>query len=250
MSATFLTTAATRTADAASPCTAAVTLPHLVLHDVLRELELEKYVDAFVTASIGDEELNRVFGQQSEEAVNALIKAVGLRGGSATKLRRRLTKPVNARSGGDEPKAKSRHQRQRQAQPPQEDASSTSSSLLMSGGHFVVTSQSDLAWVFEQAQQCTIASGIVVVEFKARWCGGCTRFAPTYSKLAVDLQSTYLCVADVDDAPELAEAHGASQLPLFVIYRDGKRWDQLVGGKQTVLRQKVLAAIDGKVHKV
>ena len=247
MSATFLLAVDVRAVDAASSSSAVSAPPKLVLHELIRELELERYVEAFCKAGIGDEQLNNIYAQQSEESVEALIKQVGLRGGSATKFRRRLIRPTR-QTDSDEPKAKSKPPRQKQAQ--QEDAVVSSPTPAQSGGHFVLTAERDLQWVFEQTKLCMIASGVVVVEFKARWCGGCTRFASTYARLVDELQSTYLCVADVDDAPELAEAYGATQLPLFVIFRDGKRWDQLVGGKQTVLRQKVLAAIDGKVHRV
>ena len=53
-------------------------------------------------------------------------------------------------------------------------------------------------------------------------------------------------MCDVDDAPEFAESFGATQLPLFVIFRDGVRCDSLVGGKATALRQLVVKAIEGR----
>ena len=38
-----------------------------------------------------------------------------------------------------------------------------------------------------------------------------------------------------------------SQLPHFIIFRDGRKWDALIGGKATILRKKLLFAIEGRV---
>ena len=109
----------------------------------------------------------------------------------------------------------------------------------MKDGLVVVSTQGDLDRLFRESGR-----SVVVVEFRARWCGGCNKFAPTYTRMAPDLPAACLAVCDVDDAPELAEKFGATQLPLFVILRDGVKCDALVGGKATALRQKVQQAID------
>jgi hypothetical protein len=49
-----------------------------------------------------------------------------------------------------------------------------------------------------------------------------------------------LYIVDVDESPDLTTLYGASQLPLFVFLKRGKKTDLLVGAQNTALRQKVL----------
>jgi thioredoxin-like negative regulator of GroEL len=49
-----------------------------------------------------------------------------------------------------------------------------------------------------------------------------------------------LHVVDVDESPDLTTLYGASQLPLFVFLKRGKKIDSLVGAQNTALRKKVL----------
>ena len=73
----------------------------------------------------------------------------------------------------------------------------------------------------------------------------CVRaFDGAVARGAPDVPAACLTMCDVDDSPDLAEKFGATQLPLFVVFRDGVRCDALVGGKATALRQKVQQAID------
>ena len=67
----------------------------LTLAALISELELERYREAFATAGVGDAELEAARAA-GEEAVEALIQKVGLRGGSATKFRRRLLAKADA----------------------------------------------------------------------------------------------------------------------------------------------------------
>ena len=124
---------------------------------------------------------------------------------------------------------------------------------LDASGHHRLTSAVDLAQVLRGGPPAASAGGggasaavVVVVQFRARWCSGCHKFAPQFDRLAGEAPSSVVtCCVDVDEAPELADAYGASELPLFVIFRDGRKWGALVGGKATQLRQKVAAAAGG-----
>jgi thiol-disulfide isomerase/thioredoxin len=88
-------------------------------------------------------------------------------------------------------------------------------------------------------------NGVVVVEFSARWCGGCRKFAAPYEKLIKELSTTSFCAVDVDRSPELVATFSVSELPLFVLFRESEVFDNLVGGKLTLLRQKIAAAAAG-----
>jgi thioredoxin 1 len=219
------------------------------LERMLAELELDNYRDAFFALAIGDEQLGAA-REGGENAVNALIRLVGVRGGSATKMRRRLL--LNSTADGEVSEGTRRaHHRQRgrrKSKPDVVELPEASREVKQVSGHFTLTSQLDLSWVFEQSQTSMISSGIVVVMFTASWCSACKKFAPTYNRMVRELESTYLCIADADEASEFSAAHSVTSLPHFVIFRNGRKWDVLIGGKATILRQKVLKAIDGKVH--
>lgn len=207
----------------------------LTLDALISELELERYREAFATAGVGDAELEAARAA-GEEAVEALIQKVGLRGGSATKFRRRLLAKADASgaAAATAPPPRERKVRREQSADAPEPAEAA---LPLKDGLVIVRTQADLDRLFHE-------SSVVVVEFRARWCGGCNKFAPTYTRMAPDVPAACLTMCDVDDSPDLAEKFGATQLPLFVILRDGVKCDALVGGKATALRQKVQQAID------
>eukprot|EP00964_Phaeocystis_antarctica_P010401 scaffold5726_cov72-Phaeocystis_antarctica.AAC.5 len=73
---------------------------------LLAELELDKYAEAFAAAGYDDTRLRAVAEEVDEDregegtaAVEALIAATGVKGGSAVKLRRRLLDPKAAAAG-------------------------------------------------------------------------------------------------------------------------------------------------------
>ena len=215
----------------------------ITLDTLISELELERYREAFATAGVGDAELEAARGA-GEEAVEALIQTVGMRGGSGTKFRRRLLAKADA-DGAAVPAAappRERKARREVGDAAPEPAEPAEAALPVKDGLVIVRTQADLDRLFRE-------SSVVVVEFRARWCGGCNKFAPAYKRMVSELASVYLCCVDVDEAAEFAASYGASELPLFVIFREGRKWDTLVGGKQTLLRQKVTSAIEGKRYK-
>lgn len=226
----------------------------LVLDTLLRELEIEKYRDAFAAAGIADEQINAI-REAGEEAVEAMILTVGLRGGSATKVRRRclLAAKPEASMPPEQQSDKSKKQRRPKTTEGTSAVAGGESSSLSTvqknrSGLYVLKTPGDLASLFSTCEEPTAAAAVVVVEFKATWCGGCNKFLSTYERLVDDAQckSAKFALADVDEAPELAQAHAVSQLPHFVIFREGKKWDVLVGGKATILRKKLLFAIEGR----
>jgi thioredoxin 1 len=228
------TSHATQSQPTRSAAMSTAPAPPITLDALISELELERYREAFATAGVGDAELDAARAAGSE-AVEALIQKVGLRGGSATKLRRRLLARADA---GGSAVAAAPPPRERKVRRERADAPEPSEAAIPVKDRIVIVrTQADLDRLFRE-------SSVVVVEFRARWCGGCNKFAPTYTRMAPDVPAACLTMCDVDDSPDLAEKFGATQLPLFVILRDGVKCDALVGGKATALRQKVQQAID------
>ena len=91
MSQSYLAAVAVRTTDSRG----CKDRPGLRLEELLVELDIVKYREAFLGAGIGDDEITRA-RDEGEAAIEALIATIDLRGGSATKVRRRLSAPVVA----------------------------------------------------------------------------------------------------------------------------------------------------------
>lgn len=71
---------------------------------------------------------------------------------------------------------------------------------------------------------------IVLILFKAEWCGHCQNFLPTFKKLTENLNSNQLCaVVDADEESELINqinsfiyGYKVQGFPTLVLYHDGK----------------------------
>ncbi len=73
------------------------------------------------------------------------------------------------------------------------------------------------------------ASGPVLVDFYADWCGPCRALAPTLEQLARENPSAKIVKVNVDHSPNLAARYGVSGIPNLVLFRDGQVADQVVG---------------------
>ena len=187
----------------------------LSLRVLLTELALEKYSDAFAAANVDDEQLCAA-AAGGVDAIDELITAVGLRGGSATKFRRRMRTVRDLDANGAPMPAKESAVAARQptakegaaARQPKTtsvvgtQAAGASVLKRTNDGKFLISSQAHLAQLLASLQ--ANGNGVLVVEFSARWCSSCKKFATAFDKLVKEFgSSTSFCVVDVDQAPEL-----------------------------------------------
>lgn len=64
---------------------------------------------------------------------------------------------------------------------------------------------------------------MVLVEFYASWCPHCQRMMPVVEQVKERLAGRVAVVQlDIDENQQYAAEAGADQIPVFILYRDGK----------------------------
>lgn len=82
------------------------------------------------------------------------------------------------------------------------------------------------------------ASGLVLIDFWATWCGPCKMFLPILEQIATELDGkAKVCKVNVEECTGLAAQFAVRNVPAFFVMKDGQIVDQLVGvhGKNKVL---------------
>ena len=86
------------------------------------------------------------------------------------------------------------------------------------------------------------ATGLVVVDFWAPWCGPCRMVAPMIEQLAGEYAGRVTFgKVNVDESPEVSARYGIRSIPTIGIFKDGEPVDGVIGA---VPKQYLAAAID------
>jgi thioredoxin 1 len=78
-----------------------------------------------------------------------------------------------------------------------------------------------------------IASGTVLVDFWAPWCGPCKMQTPILDKVAEAVgDKAVIAKVNVDENAPLAAEYGVRSIPTLLIFKDGEKVQDFVGVQQ------------------
>jgi thioredoxin 1 len=89
------------------------------------------------------------------------------------------------------------------------------------------------------------ASGPVVVDFWAEWCGPCRAIAPALEEISKSLAGKVKIVKlNVDENPSTAAKYGIMSIPTLMLFKGGQLASRQIGGAP---KQKLEQWISGEV---
>ena len=86
----------------------------------------------------------------------------------------------------------------------------------------------------------TIASGTVLVDFWASWCGPCKMIAPIVEEIAAERPDITVGKVNVDEEMELAAQFRVMSIPTLVVLKDGQVVNQVIGARS---KQELLSLL-------
>ncbi len=89
----------------------------------------------------------------------------------------------------------------------------------------------------------TIASGTVLVDFWAPWCGPCRAQGPIIDKVAEKVgDKAVLAKVNVDESPLIAAKFGVRSIPTLILFKNGQKVRDFIGVQQEAALVEILTA--------
>ncbi|CAN1185016.1 Thioredoxin-like protein CXXS1 [Linum perenne] len=79
----------------------------------------------------------------------------------------------------------------------------------------------------------------VIVHFTASWCMPSVAMNPFFEELALTYPDAIFLVVDVDEVKEVAAKLEVKAMPTFVLIKDGKQADKIVGANPEEIMRRV-----------
>ena len=70
-----------------------------------------------------------------------------------------------------------------------------------------------------------------VIDFWATWCGPCKLMNPILDEVEKENPSLTITRVDIDSDKDLVEQYKIQSVPTYVILKDGKEVDRIIGAK-------------------
>lgn len=81
---------------------------------------------------------------------------------------------------------------------------------------------------------------LMVVDFAASWCGPCKFMEPLVKDMSAKYTDVDFVKIDVDELSDVAQEYGVQAMPTFLLLKQGKEIDRIVGAKKDELEKKIL----------
>jgi len=87
---------------------------------------------------------------------------------------------------------------------------------------------------------------LIVVDFFAEWCMPCLMMSPIVEEMAEKFKGKIdFCKVNIDENAEISEKHSVMSVPTFIIFKDGKESDRIVGSMAAdVFEEKLKSLVE------
>jgi len=80
-------------------------------------------------------------------------------------------------------------------------------------------------------EQIGAATGAVVVDFWAEWCGPCKMIAPILDEIAAENTGVTIAKLNIDENLDVTRRFDVMSIPTLIVFKDGQAVKRLVGAK-------------------